>query len=127
MKDKNEENLEYNKLLKDVFAGSETNENEEYLEHNKLHIILNIIMLIWGIYMIITGFSFLISTTGRVSGSNFGMLAAITNILSQLLILAGIKAIDIAVVVFDSKRPELLILSVIKAIKNQLNKNAAKK
>lgn len=127
MKDANEENLEHNKLLKEVFAGSETNEDEEKLEHNKLHIILNIIMFIWGIYMIIAGFSFLINTTGRVSGSNFGMLAAITNILSQLLILAGIKAIDIAVVVFDSKRPELLILSVIKAIKNQLNKNAIEK
>jgi len=55
------------------------------------------------------------------------MLAAIANILSQLLILAGIKAIDIAVVVFDTKRPELLILSVIKAIKNQLNKNLTEK
>ncbi|MHB1698411.1 MAG: hypothetical protein ACYCSQ_09960 [bacterium] len=102
------------------------NENEEYSEH-KLHIILNIIMFIWGIYIILTGFSFLIHTTGRVSGSNFGMLAAIVNMLSQLLILAGIKAIDIAVVVFDDKRPELLILSGIKAIKNQLNKNVTEK
>lgn len=96
-------------------------EENEYSE-NKIHIVLNRIMFIWGIYMLLSGFYYLIHTTGMVSGSNFGTLITITHILSQLLILAGIKAIDMAIVTFDSKRPELLMFLEIKTIKNQLNK-----
>ena len=64
---------------------------------DKIHHVLNTIIIIFSIYLFIDGIGIMLSTSGRVEGSNFGMLISIVNILAKIMVLFALKVIDMSI------------------------------
>jgi hypothetical protein len=100
---------------------------ENIYENNKMgkmeyiHKALNAVMGAWAVYLIINGYELFSLTNHSVEGSNFSMLITIVNILAQLLILVGIKAIDMAIMaLMDSENKNPNISNIIKVENTEL-------
>jgi hypothetical protein len=64
------------------------------------HKILNLIIVIYGLFIIFDGLYYVSVTSGEVISSSFSMLITIVHMFALLFILAGIKAIDIGIMAF---------------------------
>ncbi|MHB1680780.1 MAG: hypothetical protein ACYCTB_09800 [bacterium] len=72
------------------------------------HRVLNVIIVLFSFYIIFDGIWLFHMTLGSVTGSSFGMLITIVNMLAQIMILFALIAIDMAIVAFDKKADDVL-------------------